>query len=280
MRRWWIASSLLSGCTALNPLFGEGAQASGQQGSSEGDGSGRTTDDSGSASGTSVGSSAGSSKGSEVGSETGLFTSGASSESGHSCALPEVVDVAIDVTPPPAADPTCGSVYMSLQGPLTVGSGTIDVADCTCMCPNEIGPAATIAIDGIEIPPLPQCGYVMAWQVASDAGCEWAGVAVFSSSAPDWIISRTPFVPPSVFGGLDVALNRKDACESSTCDGAGVYELEFTGASGDSQITMDEAPKRIELPFNAALPYLVDDVSSVLDEECVSHLVWTAELDT
>ena len=273
MRRWWIASIALSGCTALNPLFGDGAEESGAHSS---EGSGRTTDESGAATSTSVGSSAGSSSG---GSETGLFTSGVSSESGESCSLPDVVDVVIDVTPSPNADPTCASVFMSPQGPIAVGSGTIDVTACTCMCANEIEPAVTITIDGIEIPPLPECGYAMAWQVPTDAGCEWAGVAVFSSSAPEWILSRTPFVPPSVFGGLDVALNRKEACDSINCESSGVYELEFTGARGDSQITMDDAPKRIELPFNAALPYVVDDVSSVLDEECVSHLVWTAELD-
>lgn len=274
MRLGWLVF-LLGGCTALNPLFGDQADAAGT--GSEGGTSGKTTDDSGGEAGTTIGTSASTSPAES--SDSGRSTTDASSESGESCSLPEVVDVVIDVTPSPNADPTCGSPFMSPQGPIAVGSGTIEVTACTCMCADELEPAVTIAIDGIEIPPLPECGYLVAWQVATDAGCEWGGVAVFGSSAPDWILSRTPFVPPSVFGGLDVALNRKDACDSIDCETSGVYELEFTGAPGDNHITMDDAPKRIELPFFAQLPYVVDDVSSVLDEECVSHLAWTAALD-
>lgn len=272
MRLGWLVF-LLGGCTALNPLFGDEGDAAGT--GSAGSTSGKTTDDSGGEVGTSTSASTSTAQSSD----TGLFTTAASSDSGGSCSLPEVIDVAIDVTPPAAADPTCASVWMSPQGPLSVDGGEIIVADCGCPCADELVPAATATIAGIDVPPLPDCGFLMAWQVPADGVCEWAGVAVFTSSAPEWIVSRTPFVPPSVFGGLEVALDRTDACASTVCDAAGVYRLEFTDARGDNRITMDDAPKPMRLPFNAQLQYLVDDVSSVIDEQCVSHLAWTAGRD-
>ena len=50
----------------------------------------------------------------------------------------------------------------------------------------------------------------------------------------------------------------------------------FIGVGVDNVITMDEAPKLMVLPFYAGLPYLVDNVNSVIDDGCKEHTAWTA----
>jgi hypothetical protein len=137
-----------------------------------------------------------------------------------------------------------------------------------------------MTVTGVEVPDIGPCGYVAMWQTPQDGSCVWAGLAVFSGgSEPTWIVSRSPVVPIAIFGGLSVDRHPVEPCATGSCDVAGTYALEFVGADGDNVITMEEPPKTMLLPFYAALPYIVDDVNSVIDEGCNERIAWTATYD-
>lgn len=208
----------------------------------------------------------------------GDATSDATSETGSVCALPEGIDVFIE--PGSAnvnADPACTTVWMSPQGMISIDGSTIGLADCQCPCPFEPKAEHSVTVVGVDIPPLPECGYLVAWTKPVEGGCAWAGLAVFAGSQPAWLVSNALFVPEPVFGGLMISRAEDNACPSDACETAGSKALQFVGVDGDDTITMEEEAKVMMLPFVATLPYRVDNVSAVRDAACVDHLAWTAD---
>jgi hypothetical protein len=274
---------MLCACTALNPLFGDGADGTGAGTTSAGTSAEVTTvaSTSDEQSGTSTVSTTIVDTGFETSSSFDVGSGGTAvgSESGGACSIPMFDEVTIDLQPSPSHDPFCKGVWMSQMGPIAVTGNTITVSDCTCECPAGASGAITATIGGAAIDLAPACGYLMAWDKPDDGDCSWGGLAVFIGSPPEWIVSRTLVVPPAVFGGLTVDKHSDEPCGSPACIDAGTYKLEFLGAEGDSQIKMDEEPKDMSLPFNVQLSYTVDDVTSVIDEACVPHWGWTASLN-
>lgn len=269
---------LLCSCTAPNPLFGDGADATGKGETTTA--STAVTDDTVDPTGVDGSSGRTSDSGESTArpEDTSTGTVASTTETGTACTLPEVGALVIEPSEANLAiDPICPTSWSSPQGMLTVEGSSIGVTACGCPCMSEPLPDHSVEVVGAEIPAFPACGHLVAWTKPTDDGCAWAGVAVFAGgSQPSWIASNAEFVPTSVFGGFALGLAEDEPCPSDACADAGSHALVFDGVQGDNTITMDEPPKVMDLPLFSVLPYLVDNVVAVTDEACRRHLGWTA----
>jgi hypothetical protein len=82
-------------------------------------------------------------------------------------------------------------------------------------------------------------------------------------------------VPPAVSGGAEIDLGELDACPTANCVSAGIKQLLF----GDLAIAMDDGPMLLDVPFAGAIAsYLVDNLTSFVDDDCREQVAWTGQL--
>jgi hypothetical protein len=276
----WLLVLVAIGCARDNPEFGD--STSGDSGPKPGTESGVVTEST-TAAATTSGADA-------TGFDTEAVTSGGDTlDSGpvdtgadtgvqqcptpvHSFVGVEMFDAGDVRIPPDCANTMPGGMI----GPITVSGSGITAQNCgACPC-TEAGIPVTAQITGpVDIPALPACGRITAWaEPGPMGGCRWAGLAVFSenNNVPEWLATDSRTVPTQFVNGLSVGLTDAEPCPSDGCDGAGLKALVF----GDTPLTMDDPPTLLELPFAAAIPYVVDNLISYVDPECVEHVAWTA----
>ncbi|MCA9709317.1 MAG: hypothetical protein KDK70_25970 [Myxococcales bacterium] len=177
----------------------------------------------------------------------------------------------------------------SAPGPLWLGSGgsifpppdRIIHTDCSdamgaCICN---GTEYTIDFEGtVSVPAsLPTCGPIALWTTMRPEGCEWGGVMVQGADSviPQFVASRTLDIPvPPLSLAFDLVPD--EICDDRGCAPApGRYHLDVLGDI--VPVEGSPHPVSIELPtVLEVLPYRVDNRMSSIDEDCRTHVAWTA----
>lgn len=279
---------LVTGCARANPAFDAESEAgTSRPGESSdtrpgsGDDATPTSKSTGEPHGTSGGAmetSAASMTG-PITSDTGSVDTGAAEEDTGSKACAAQADASIEIEVVSLAASIKADCQVPLDtnyGPLVIADGAITVSPCgACPCPEDPQPV-TVALTGpVDFPVLPPCGSLFVWgEHGASGACEWVGVAVLpnNQSLPLWIASSSLNIHESLLAGATVGLQPLEACPAANCDGAGPHALVFS----EDIITVDEPPKLMQLDFGTTLDFIVDNLMSYVDDECGTHVAWTA----
>lgn len=197
------------------------------------------------------------------------------------CDLPPAAQIAILVSSGNGAmiEPNCeGPPLMTAAGTLTVGPQTLIADNCgACDCRGEPTQAAIVSVsEAVPLPQPPACGRLFVWTETTVAGgCRWAGVAIVgdNGTTPLWLAADTRTVPTDLTAGAMIDLVDIDGCDAVDCDSAGIKALGFL--NGDI-VEMGEPPTLVELPFGAAIPSEVVNLTSFVDVSCREHVAWVA----
>lgn len=270
---------MLCACTRPNPLFGDGADASG-----DGSGVGESGASSSNGAATSRGSSSDGTTGASGPPQTSTDDGGHATttlgdvDAGLVCKLPEPLGLAIDVTVDGNELQDACELFTA-QGVTTRETGGVSVTACAG-CDLCVGSVTRVSITGVDLPELPACGTFSLWGAQVDGACEWHGLAVYDDGglAPYYVLSLQQTPSAAAVGPFPVMASGLDACPSPDCSEASTLRLTFPG-SGDTNIAADDAPKAMELAFvnmPMGAKWLVDNLESMIRDDCGRHIAWTA----
>lgn len=283
----------LGACTMDNPLFGDDATGGGSGGSSSSATTGvgttaaatsATTDATLDGTGNDATSAGETTLGTDPTDTDPTDTDPSDTESSspdvpHACEIPvptEIVILADDEDGP--SDGACTNLWTSGEGALVVEGSTIRISNCPCPCAGE-QTDHTLTVTGIDLGDLPECGFVTAYPNGSMASCRWSALVVdpaLDAAPPALVASSSGGVPAGVLGGLTLMAGEDLPCGTGRCEKSGLYTLDFEDGIASVSVTMDEDPVLFPIPSLAGAPYLLDNVSAIVDDDCKEHVAWTA----